>query len=232
MYRIKKAAQEVGKTALIAIMAVFIAGAVNAQDKKVAVFDPVGSVENSLKEIVREEVSSIIVNAGGYTVLERQLINKVLEENQFQMGGLVDDAQIVEMGKLMGANLAFVSNITPMGTNYYISCKMIDIQSGRVEMQKTAQTQRGMNDLIGIVQTMAREMFGQMGKSQQMFTTQLVAGFITADKGKVYQGGRRLSPNEVQFLMANTDAMRLYNNGRSQYKNGGTMQIIGSATFV
>ena len=62
-----------------------------AQDRKVAIFDPVteGNVDSSIKGIVREEISSVVVNTGGYTVLERQLIEKVLEENRFQMSGLV-----------------------------------------------------------------------------------------------------------------------------------------------
>ena len=74
------------------------------EEKKVAVFDPAGSADDNIKEIVREVISSVVVNTGGYTVLERQLIDKVLAENRFQAGGMVDDSQIVEMGKLMGAN--------------------------------------------------------------------------------------------------------------------------------
>jgi len=133
---------------------------VMAQDKKVAVMDPAGSVESSIQEIVREEISSVVVNALGYTVLERSLINKVLEENKFQTGGLVDDSQISEIGKRLGANYVFVSSITIMGNgSYYISCKMIDVLTARIEKQKTAQTQQGANDLINVVQKMVGEMF-------------------------------------------------------------------------
>jgi curli biogenesis system outer membrane secretion channel CsgG len=117
-------------------------GATTAQEKKVAVFDPVGDITNSVKEIVREEISAAIVNIGGYTVLERQLINKVLEENTFQMGGLVDNEQISAIGKLMGANYVFVSSITSLERNYYISCKMIEVTTARIEKQKTAQTKK------------------------------------------------------------------------------------------
>ena len=86
--------------------------AATAQDKKVAIFDPAGSISADIKEIVREIISSGVVNAGsGYTVLERSLIEKVLEENKFQTGGLVDNSQISEIGKRMGANLVLVSNI-------------------------------------------------------------------------------------------------------------------------
>ena len=131
-----------------------------AQDQKVAVFEPAGDAITSVKDIVRELISSTIVNTDGYTVLERQLINKVLEEHHLQIGGLVDDAQIIEMGKLMGANLAFVSTVSPLGDNFFVSGKLIDVQTARIEKQRTAQTLRGSSDLLSVVQTMGREMFG------------------------------------------------------------------------
>jgi len=219
-----------------------------AQDRKVAVFDPAGSVESSLKEIVREEISSIIVNTGGFTVLERQLIEKVLEENRFQTGGLVDDSQISEIGKRMGANLVFVSNITPLGANYYVSCKMIDVMTARIEMQKTAQTQRGSSDLMQIVQRMVNEMFADTPKpsvtSRQ--TNQPVveekpvlppSGRLIADGRKVYQGGRQLSKSEVCGLMMNTDAIRMYNKSLSRNRNGNIwlwsgVALIASGTVI
>ena len=139
-----------------------------AQDKKVAVMDPAGSIEYAIRDIVREEISSVVINASGYTVLERSLINKVLEENKFQQGGLVDDSQISEIGKRMGANLVFISSLTIMGNgNYYISCKMIDVLTARIEKQKTAQTQQGSNDLIDVVKKMVGEMFGVTVKTSE-----------------------------------------------------------------
>ena len=144
-------------TSAIAVLSL----AAMAQDKKVAVFDPAGSVNSDIKEIVREIISSGFVNAGGgYIVLERSLIDKVLEENKFQTGGLVDDSQISEIGKRMGANLVFVSNVTALGNNYFISGKLIDVQTARIDKQKTTETQRGTNDLIDVVQKMVGEMFG------------------------------------------------------------------------
>ena len=83
---------------------------------KVAVFDPVGKVEEAIHQIVREEISSVIVNSKGYVALERQLINKVLEENKFQGSGLVGESQVSEIGKVMGADYVFVTTIKV--TNY------------------------------------------------------------------------------------------------------------------
>jgi hypothetical protein len=145
-------------------------GAAIAQEKKVAVFDPAGDVTSSIKEIVREEISNIIVNIEGYTVLERQLINKVMEENQFQMGGLVDDAQISAIGKRMGANYVLVSSITLLNSNYHISGKMIEVQTAHVEKQKTAQTKRGTADIVEVTQNMMKSMFGlEAGFFEKLF---------------------------------------------------------------
>jgi len=141
-------------------LSAFITLSTVAQEKKVAVFDPAGDATSSIKEIVREEISSSVVNRDGYTVLERQLINKVLEENKFQMGGLVDDSQISEIGKRMGANYVLVSSITSLGTNYYISCKMIEVLTARIDKQKTTRTKDGVNDLVDVVQSMIKDMLG------------------------------------------------------------------------
>ena len=128
-------------------------------DHKVAVFDPVGTVDNALLEIVREEISSAVVNTTGYTVLERQLINKVLEENRFQESGLVSEVQISEIGKRMGADFVFVSTISPLGANYYISCKMIEVATARIDKQSTGTTTNGINDIPQTTQTIVKRLF-------------------------------------------------------------------------
>ena len=74
---------------------------------------------------------------------------------------MVDDSQIVEMGRLLGANLAFVSSITALDGNYFISGKIIDIQTARIEKQQTTETQRGARDLVIVVQNMVGEMIRQ-----------------------------------------------------------------------
>ena len=156
------------KNIISIVIAVMSFTAMAQEDRKVAVFEPVGSSGNTIKEIVREEISYVVVNTVGYSVLERHMINKVLEENRFQASGLVDDTQIVEMGRLMGANLAFVSNVTPLGLNYHISCKLIDVQTGRIEKQNTTQTQRGTGDLTDAVRKTVTEMLGVITRANIM----------------------------------------------------------------
>lgn len=147
---------------LIIILVFAVIGVVNGQeDKKVAVFDPVGDVSQNLKIVIREELSNAIVNTLGFTVLERELINKVLAENSFQMTGHVDDGQIGELGKKMGANYVCYASISSVGGNYYISCKMVDVMTAKIERQNTGITQSGLDDLFTVVSTVSRAMLQQ-----------------------------------------------------------------------
>jgi len=149
------------------VMFLFIPLSVIAQEAyKVAVFDPAGSVEEALREIVREEISSVVVNTAGFTVLERQLINKVLEENRFQESGLVNDEQVSDIGKRMGADFVFVTTISTLGANYYISCKMIEVATARIDKQSTGTTTNGINDIPQTTQYIVRRLFGENVQQQ------------------------------------------------------------------
>ncbi len=151
---------------LIILLVFFTVGFVQAQkDKKVAVFDPVGDVSQNLKIVIREELSNAVVNTLGFTVLERELINKVLAENKFQMTGHVDDGQIGELGKKMGANYVCYASISSVGGNYYISCKMVDVMTAKIERQNTGITQSGLDDLFSVVSTVSRAMLQQQSAS-------------------------------------------------------------------
>lgn len=140
--------------------------------KKVAVFNPEGSVMESIKHIVREEVSNAIVNTPNYSVVERSMIEKVLEETKFQMGGLVDDSQISELGRMMGADYVCYGSIAGIGHNYYVSLKMVDVVTARVIMQRTGSTQEGLNDLVAVTENLAYQLVNITGREISKPTAQ------------------------------------------------------------
>jgi hypothetical protein len=236
------------KTLIVSICMLWCCGAYAQENQKVAVFDPAGDVESAYKEIVREEISSIIVNTGGFTVLERQLINKVLEENKFQMGGLVDDSQVGEIGKRMGANYVFVTSISPMGQNLYLSFKLIDVQTARIEKQKTSRTTKGSADLVDVTQKVVGEMFVGGIKAAKPAPVAAAApkpaakpvvppkapeelfknSILTVEGKDVYAEGEMLSKAQIRRLMANTESLKLYNKGKSRRNKGTALVWTGS----
>jgi len=135
------------------------------EEQKVAVFDPVGEVSQNLKIIIREELSNAVVNTLGFTVLERELIEKVLAESEFQMTGHVDDTQIGALGRKMGADYVCYASISSVGGNYYISCKMVDVTTAKIERQNTGITKSGLDDLYSVVSAVSRAMLQQQAPS-------------------------------------------------------------------
>jgi len=218
-----------------------------SETQRVAVFDPAGNAPSHVNEIVREIFSSVIVNTDGYIVLERSLIDHVLAENRFQGTGLVDDAQISELGRLMGANLAFVTSLTRMSDgNFFVSARVIDVVTARIERQQTARTSRaGEAELINTAEQLARDMFAQI--AQPRVRTQLArpavetppvvitADMLTAERRRVYQGGMQLSQQEVRQVMSRTNnfnALAMYDRGMRRSRTANTLFWVSGVTFV
>jgi len=217
-----------------------------SETQRVAVFDPAGNAPSHVNEIVREIFSSVIVNTDGYIVLERSLIDHVLAENRFQGTGLVDDAQISELGRLMGANLAFVTSLTRMSDgNFFVSARVIDVVTARIERQQTARTSRaGEAELINTAEQLARDMFAQIAQpraraqqGRQVSETQPVAftaDMLTADRRRVSQRGMQLTQTEVRQVMSranNFDALQLYDRGMQRNRNANIVMYSGLGTI-
>ncbi len=118
------------------------------ENKRVAILNPEGQISNGIKNIVREEISNVIVNSATYAVVERAMIDKVFAEAEFQSEGLVDNSQICELGKMMGADLVCYGSVVSFGYNYYISLKMVNVATAKVVLQSTGLTKHGIDDLI------------------------------------------------------------------------------------
>ncbi|MCL2416694.1 MAG: CsgG/HfaB family protein [Bacteroidales bacterium] len=232
--------------------------AIMAENQRVAVFNPAGNADQHVNEIVREIFSSVIVNTDGYVVLERSLIDRVLAENRFQAEGLVDDAQISEMGRMMGANLAFVTSLTRMSDgNFFVSARLIDVTTARIERQQTARTSRASEtELITTTERLAREMFAQTAQpptraqqpARQQQTQQptrpavetppvmATADMLVADRRRVLRGGVELEQDEVRQIISNANnfsALQLYDRAMRRNKVANTLWwTVPSGIFV
>ena len=212
-------------------------------ERKVAVFDPAGTVNKDLLEVVREEISSSVVNYKGYTVLERQLINKVMEENRFQESGLVSDEQVSNIGRLMGADYVIVSTVSALGANYHISCKMIEVATARIEMQSTGTTISGMNDITQTIQNLVKRMFEnnvrqqtanrqneQTGQPAQTSTAQRNA--TAASRQVKFKIGIRAGFNLTgRLIKRNIEDWSLPEGVKYHYKPGFQIGVVGEYAF-
>jgi translation initiation factor 1 (eIF-1/SUI1) len=116
------------KTRLTYLMVfLFIALSAVGQKKKVAVFDPTGLNDDAAIQIAREMIIDRLISSTVYIVLEREKINQVLKENAYQLGGHVDEGQISDLGKQMGADFVCVSTVQSLRGTYFFSTRLVDV---------------------------------------------------------------------------------------------------------
>ena len=126
---------------------------------RVAVFDPASSgtpIDEGTKAAIREIISSTIVNAGNYDIVERSLLEKVMQEQSFSNSGAVDDNDAMEIGKLAGANKVVLSVVTLTGGRNMLSIKIIDVKTANVEKQRVKIIKTG--EMLDAVEPMTLEL--------------------------------------------------------------------------
>ncbi len=126
---------------------------------RIAVFDPASSgtsIDDGTKIAVREIISSTIVNTGQYSIVERSLLEKIMEEQQFSNSGAVNDQQATEIGKLAGANKVVLSVVTLTGGRNMLSIKIVDVETATIERQKVKIVTSG--ELFDIIEPLTLEM--------------------------------------------------------------------------
>lgn len=113
--------------------------ALSQQKLKLAIIDPVIAGEkltDGLAISVREIVSSSFVNnADNYAIVERSLIDKVMQEAKFSNSDAVDESQATQLGKLAGADKVVLTVISRFDNRCMMSIKLIDVESATIDRQ-------------------------------------------------------------------------------------------------
>lgn len=144
---------------IISFFCNFVVMAESDEKLRIAVFDPASSgtsIDDGTKIAVREIISSTIVNTGEYSIVERSLLEKIMEEQQFSNSGAVDDKQATEIGKLAGANKVVLSVVTLTGGRNMLSIKIVDVETATIERQKVKIVTSG--ELFDIIEPLTLEM--------------------------------------------------------------------------
>jgi TolB-like protein len=131
-------------------------------------FNNIGSDAEALHigESVSEYVSYLFSRASALTVVERKQIKVLLDEMALQQSGLTGEQTAIDFGKLAGAQYIVTGSVAPIGGDYHIVARILEVESGRVA--STALTEIEANHLISF--------------SSEFYTpakNQLLAGFLS-----------------------------------------------------
>lgn len=96
--------------------------------------------EESKGKIVYNYILDLINKSENYIVVERGELDQALKEIEFSSSDLVDDSTAVEIGKLTGAEAVLISSWTKEEDKFYLSMRVIDIETGEVTRTSVKQT--------------------------------------------------------------------------------------------
>lgn len=156
------------KKLLVLLISTFYLFNLSAQDspKKIAVFSSDDKAKTEGFGVVfREILIEKLTKSSNYIPVERDQIDQVLRENKYQETGLVDEDKIKIIGKQLGADYVCISTIVKIGENYFLSAKLVDIETAVVFIQENRETLDGANDLTDNMKLIATSLFESDGTS-------------------------------------------------------------------
>jgi len=84
-------------------------------------------------QMMADILSARLCAVAGLTVVSREDIEKILNEQKLTLAGLVGPEQAVKVGKLLGAQLLVTGRVTVAGSAVYVICKVISSETGQMK---------------------------------------------------------------------------------------------------
>lgn len=126
------------RNALIMFAILFCSMLVHAQSIKVAVTDlDGGTYYKDYALTVTQIIISELSADSKIELVERSQLKKILDEHGLQMTGLVDPEKAVEIGKFIAINKLIAGTIGPLGNQFVITVRMIDIETAKIDLSVT-----------------------------------------------------------------------------------------------
>jgi len=94
-------------------------------------------------------VSSELRKSSKIKLLERNYLNKVLQEQEFSVSALSDTEQQVKIGILLSADYIIFGTIVNMGNSLIFSLRMVNVESGEIQWQEELIEKLDKYDYIG-----------------------------------------------------------------------------------
>jgi TolB-like protein len=103
---------------------------------KIAILEFQGLNEEAKKDnmgkMVTEIMTTSLVNAQAFDIIEREKLNKVLKEYQLTMTGVVDTTSAKEIGKILGADAIVTGSVMMLRNRLRLDARVIDVTTGAI----------------------------------------------------------------------------------------------------
>ena len=110
-----------------------------AEKTRIAVMD---LEANNVPVVTASTMSDLLRNdlyiSNAYVLIEKSQMEKILKEQMFQQTGCTSTECAVEIGKILNATQMVVGSISTQGIEYFITVKVVDVETGEVKFADSA----------------------------------------------------------------------------------------------
>jgi TolB-like protein len=93
------------------------------------------SDSSEFSDYIIDELIANAINDKVFTVIDRQQLDIISAEQNFQMSGAVDDNEALAIGKFLGAQTIISGAVSKIGTVYRIRIRALEVQTAKVQGQ-------------------------------------------------------------------------------------------------
>jgi TolB-like protein len=153
---------------MLTLLAVVLASPAAAVDK-VAVLDfKTVAMEADIGVAAAEILRTEMVQTGAFTVVERDQLAALLNEQKLGAAGLVEPAEAARIGKLAGADKVAQGSAVRLGEVITVNVRLIDVETGVVSAAELVQA-KGLDTLPELLRQTARKLAGLATETDPFF---------------------------------------------------------------
>jgi TolB-like protein len=159
------------RSSIIAIMSILVALFAQAllppvahaefKKTKIAVLDfqiqGRGSDNPDLGKIVAEWFITALVQEGRFDVIERRLLEKVIEEQKIGVSGIVDEGSASKLGKVLGAKIVITGTVLEFQNVLEVNARILEVESSSIIAAENVKSTSGAARLEDLVVEMAQK---------------------------------------------------------------------------
>lgn len=152
-------------------------------------------------EEIPKIITSIMAELGRFDVIDRNDLQRILQEQALQLSGVIDDSTVVKVGKIAAAKEALLINVKSM---YSVEIKHLDIETSQLRYSINIEA-AGKN---------ARKEFKKKATAELKKLYLMKSEIIAVDNQKVtLQLGERVGIDKgTIFVIEKPDQVRKYKN--------------------
>jgi TolB-like protein len=109
-------------------------GLYEGQKHKIAVIE-FSNMDGKITEFgsfIAEELITRLFKSPKFNVIERQLLNKIIEEHRLNVSGLVDEKTAKKIGAILGVDAICSGTVTDLGKSVKINARLISTETGSI----------------------------------------------------------------------------------------------------